>query len=426
MSTTLTEVCLAIVDCEHKTALAGDGFALSVGTKAMKAGRLALGACKPVSEDTYDLWTRRLVPEEGDLILAREAPVGDVIRVPKDPRVCLGQRTVLIRPDPECVDPRFLHYWLLGPTAQAVMHARAAGATVPHLNVEDIRALDVSVLPVDLDFQRNAGSILGAIDDLIENNRRRIALLERLAQAIYREWFVHFRYPGHEDDELVHSPLGRIPAGWEVMKLGTVVETQYGFTDSATQSPEGPRFLRVTDINKRSYISWPDVPYCSQGVPDKFLLHEGDVVIARMADPGKIGIVERDVSAVFASYLVRLRPTASWLRAYYLYFAVAGAAYQEFVLGASTGTTRESISAKVMEDGLIVKPTVDILDAFVEAVVPMRRALTALAQEAERLAGIRDLLLPKLVTGAIDVSHLDLDALLDGKASADYLSEGDN
>jgi type I restriction enzyme S subunit len=303
-------------------------------------------------------------------------------------------------------EPRFIYYWL----HTLPLAGLDGGAANPTLNRNHAHLMPVRV--PDRTTQRCIAGILSAIDDLIENARRRIVLLERMAQAIYREWFVHFRYPGHEDDELIDSPLGPIPSGWEVMKLGTVVETQYGFTDSATQSPVGPKFLRVMDINKRSYISWSDVPHCSPDVREKFRLREGDVVMARMADPGKIGIVERDVDAVFASYLVRLRPTASWLRTYYLYFVVSAAAYQEFALGASTGTTRKSISAKVMEEGLIIKPALDVLDTFVEAVVPLRAELTALSQEGERLSSLRDLLLPKLVTGAIDVSSLDLDALL--------------
>jgi type I restriction enzyme S subunit len=136
-----------------------------------------------------------------------------------------------------------------------------------------------------------------------------------------------------------------------------------------------------------------------------------------MADPGKVGIVERDLDAVFASYLVRVRPVASWLQAYYLFFVLSAAAYQEFVLGASTGTTRKSISAKVMEAGPIVMPAEAIVDAFVQAVAPQRVGITALAQQNECLARIRKLLLPMLVTGAIDLSEFDLDALLEETAA---------
>lgn len=179
----LNDICTAIVDCEHKTAPEGDGYALSVGTRAMKDGRLVIDACKLVSEETYIGWSRRMTPVEGDLVLAREAPVGQVIRVPGSPRICLGQRTVLIRPDGARVHPRFLHYWLLGPDAQGPMAAQATGATVPHLNVEDIRRLDVSRLPQDRTHQRSAAETLGAIDDLIENNRRRVEVLEEMARA---------------------------------------------------------------------------------------------------------------------------------------------------------------------------------------------------------------------------------------------------
>ena len=212
----LSDITEAIVDCEHKTAPEGDGFAYAVGTKAMKGGRLVLEGAKPVSEETYAGWTRRMRPIPGDLILAREAPVGDVVRIPDEPRVCLGQRTVLIRPDADRVHPRFLHYWLLGPDAQGVMRAQTGGATVGHLNVGDIRKLDVAPMPTDPHHQTKVAEVLGAIDDLIENNRRRVEVLEEMARAIYREWFVKFRFPGHEHAPMVDSALGPIPEGWEV------------------------------------------------------------------------------------------------------------------------------------------------------------------------------------------------------------------
>ncbi len=288
-------------------------------------------------------------------------------------------------------------------------------AAVPGVNRNHLHVLPVTF--PEPQTQASIADILEAFDDLIENNRRRIALLEQLAQAIYREWFVRFRYPGHEHDELVDSPLGPIPKGWLAVTLGAVAETQYGFTDSATQSPEGPKFLRVMDINKRTYVTWSDVPHCSPEVPERFRLRRGDVVIARMADPGKVGIIEQDVLAVFASYLVRLRPTVAWLHPYYLYFTASNGSYRDFIVGASTGTTRKSISAKVMEDGFIIRPPDGVVDHFVRSVTPLRERLTNLARANEALGRLRDLLLPKLVTGAIDVSHLDLDALLDKTAA---------
>jgi type I restriction enzyme S subunit len=153
----------------------------------------------------------------------------------------------------------------------------------------------VQVRKFSLPLQRRIAAILSAYDDLIENNTRRIQILERMAQAIYREWFVHFRFPGHAKVKRVASPLGPIPQGWEVLKLSSLVETQYGYTESADSEPVGPRYLRGMDINKTSYIEWDSVPFCPISAEDypRYKLRLGDILVIRMADPGKVGIVEQ-------------------------------------------------------------------------------------------------------------------------------------
>ncbi len=119
---------------------------------------------------------------------------------------------------------------------------------------------------------------------------------------LYREWFVNFRFLSYEKVKMAKSVLGPIPEGWNVEKLSSLVETQYGYTESATENPVGPRFLRGMDINKSSFIDWDSVPYCpiAADTIDDYRLNRGDIVIIRMADPGKVGIVEQDVEAVFA------------------------------------------------------------------------------------------------------------------------------
>jgi len=287
---TLDSIADAIVDCEHKTAPEGDGYALSVGTRAMKDGRIVLEACKPVSEDTYVKWTQRMRPLEGDLILAREAPVGQVVRVPGQPRVCLGQRTVMIRPNPSAVHPRFLQYWLLGPDAQHAMNSVAAGATVPHLNVADIRNLDVSSMPPQLAQQSVAADVLGAVDDLIENNRRRVEVLEEIARAIYREWFVHFRYPGHEDVPLVDSALGPIPVGWEAVTVGNVLELRYG----KALKKEVRRGGSVAVVSSAGIVGWHD----------QALVEGPVIVVGRKGNVGSVTWVDGDAWAIDTAYFV--------------------------------------------------------------------------------------------------------------------------
>lgn len=167
-----------VVDCEHKTAPAapaGLEFGYSVGTPHLRDGRIDYAAAKWVTRETYEAWSRRAVLRQGDLILAREAPVGQVALVDPVLPTCLGQRTVLVRPDTELVVDRFLHGYLLGAEAQRWMEDRSTGSTVAHLNVADVREIPVALPPIP--EQHRIASLLCAFDDLIETNR---TLVERL------------------------------------------------------------------------------------------------------------------------------------------------------------------------------------------------------------------------------------------------------
>jgi type I restriction enzyme S subunit len=219
----LGDICEMIVDCEHKTAPTEEVGYPSIRTPNIGRGYFLLEGVNRVSEETYRLWTRRAVPRAGDLIMAREAPVGNVAMVPENLQSCLGQRTLLIRPNPSKVDSRYLTYLLIGNEVQGTIHSMTNGATVPHLNMEDVRTLDLPELP-PLAAQRRIAAILSAYDDLIENNLRRIKILEEMARALYREWFIEFRFPGHAKVPRVASVIGSIPKGWEIKKLGDLAE----------------------------------------------------------------------------------------------------------------------------------------------------------------------------------------------------------
>ena len=300
--------------------------------------------------------------------------------------------------------PRYVYYYL---QTLGLEHYNS-GAGVPTLNRNHLDTLAVEVH--DPRSQRKIAGILSAYDDLIENNLRRIQILEEMAQNLYREWFVKFRFPGHEGAGFVDSPLGPVPAGWEVVPLGKLVSTQYGYTESAQEKPVGPKYLRGMDINKTTYIDWSTVPYCP--IPadqiSRYELAKGDIVIIRMADPGKVGIVEMDVEAVFASYLVRLTPTSNRLRPYYLFYFLVDERYQGYITGASTGTTRKSASAGVLTGIDIVVPNETVLGIFESQVRTLRRLLNNLLERNTILRRTRDLLLPRLISGELDVSELDI------------------
>ena len=286
--------------------------------------------------------------------------------------------------------PKFVYYKL------KTLHLERfnGGASVPTLNRNVLATLPIRIpKPAE---QTRIASILSAYDDLIENNRRRIQLLEQAARLLYKEWFVHLRFPGHEHAQIKEG----VPERWEKKHLSELVSTQYGFTESATDEPIGPRFLRGTDINKTSYIDWSTVPFCPEDNLNfsKYALHVDDVVVIRMADPGKIAIVETETKAVFASYLVRLsRKKGVDIPALYLFYVLSDDAYYGFISGASGGSTRKSASAKLLVDFNVLVPSLMVSSLFAELVCPLRKQIQKLLQQNASLREARDLLLPRLM-----------------------------
>ena len=188
--TRLKYICESIVDCEHKTAPTQEtGYPL-IRTPNIGIGHLILDDVNRVSEKTYQEWSRRVIPQSGDLILAREAPIGNVAIIPTDLKVCLGQRTVLIRPDKDKVYAMFLVYLMLGDEIQVKLLGHSTGAIVHHLNMTDIRNLELPRLP-SLSIQRKIANFLDhkikQIDELISVEQGKIELLKEYRQSLIFE-----------------------------------------------------------------------------------------------------------------------------------------------------------------------------------------------------------------------------------------------
>ena len=174
----------------------------------------------------------------------------------------------------------------------------------------------------------------------------------------------------------------------------------------------GPKFVRGKDINKNTYIEWDTVPFCpiEPEKHAKYRLHAGDILVIRMADPGKVAIVEKEIDSVFASYLIRLELRSNRLSPYYLFYTLLDERYQDYINGVSTGTTRKSASAGVITGFDLVVPIYETRNRFEVLIASLRKALNNLLDKNTNLRQTRDLLLPKLISGEIDVSDLDIDS----------------
>ena len=186
-SFTLADVTELIVDCEHKTAPTQEAGIALVRTPNIKKGTLELDSAKRISQETYEVWTRRAKPAADDLILAREAPAGNVGVVPKGEDVCLGQRTVLIRAKINLIHHQYLCYFLLHPDVQDSLLSKSRGATVQHVNLRDIRSLPIPQLPSiehQIEKVRAFKTMLTLRQRLIDATTQKIQLIEQLKLAI--------------------------------------------------------------------------------------------------------------------------------------------------------------------------------------------------------------------------------------------------
>lgn len=389
--TTLADVTELIVDSEHKTAPKSDAGYPLVRTSDIKRGRIDLSSVQRVNEETYKKWTKRAVPRAGDLILAREAPVGNVAIVTRGMNPVLGQRTVLLRPDRKYVDSTYLCALLLGDEIQYWMNAVANGATVPHLNMSDIRLLKLTGLP-SIEMQQKIGRAVASFDDLIENNLRRIEILEEMPRSLYQEWFVHFRFPGHEDYKLVDSELGLIPEGWQAGSVGDCLSLQRGF--------DLPVKARQTDGT---------VPVIAASGPHGF--HNEAKVVGPGVTTGRSGTV--GVSTHVSGDFWPLNTTL-WVKEF-----KRGASSFSYALLQSLDLNRVAGGAAVptlnrnhVHAMPHTVPPEDLAIRYEQAMSPAVALKFNLIQQNRVLSEARDLLLPRLVSGELDVSELDLGEVL--------------
>jgi type I restriction enzyme S subunit len=263
---------------------------------------------------------------------------------------------------------------------------------------------EIPVPPLPL--QRRIAGILSAYDELMENSQRRIRLLEAMARALYREWFVHFRFPGHEKHPRVASPLGDIPQGWEVKTIADVCESvSYGYTASASREEVGPKFLRITDIVPAT-IDWAGVPFCE--IPEdkatKYLLKPGDIVVARTG--ATTGYAKRlnklHPDTVFASYLVRARAKAG-VSNRMLGIVMESDEYKQYIQTNIGGAAQPQANAVVLTSMRLAVPPSSVGEKFDRLVAPMIDEAELLAVKIQNLRRTRDLLLPRLLSGQVEL-----------------------
>lgn len=378
-----------------------DGVPVIRGSQLAGPGRFSHDDLVFVSEAKADRHLGNLA-YPGDVIVTQRGTVGQIGLIPMDApyrRYLLSQSQMKLTVDPQVCDSRFIYYWLKGPEAQHAMLGSTISAGVPHINLATFKAMRIK-LP-SIESQRRLVDILEAADDLIENNRRRVTLVEEMARTIYGEWFVRFRYPGHEDVPLVDSPLGPIPDDWTVESLFELADVGFGFSFKSNRFDDVGQFpvVRIRDVPAGATKTFSD-----EEPGDRYRVEDGDVLIGMDGDfhlrqwTGGVAWLNQRVA--------RLRPRQG-MAALHLMLALQRPIreWNEAI----SGTTVAHLGKRHLEQIRLVRPDDTMLQRSTALFDDLSRQACALVQASRKLASIRDLLLPKLVSGAIDVSSLDLD-----------------
>jgi type I restriction enzyme, S subunit len=304
--------------------------------------------------------------------------------------------------------PRFYAYLFRSQLIRQALSLHGGGTNISNLNQDILGRLEVPLPPKCV--QCKIASVLSAYDDLIENNTRRIKILEDMAQMIYREWFVNLRFPGHEKVKTVDSEIGPIPKGWVVERIGDVVEVLGGGTPS-TGSPEywdgdimwySPSDL--TAANSMFMLS------SSKKITDLGLKKSSARMFpansVMMTSRATIGVVSINTTAACTNQGFITCVPGERVSPHQVYFWILE--NKPKIVSLATGATFKEINKRTFRELPILVPTSSAESLFVESVAPMFDLVKNLIQQNANLRQSRDMLLPRLVSGEISVDVTEM------------------
>ena len=395
---TIEEATERIIDYRGKTPPKTNSGVRLVTAKVVKRGRILEEPKEFIAADFYDEWMRRGLPQKFDVLLTTEAPLGELAILHDSERIALAQRIILLRARPGHIDPHFLFYALQSDSAQGELKARASGTTVLGIKQSELRQVRVPTFP--LPAQRRIAGVLSAYDELIENNQRRIQILETMARALYREWFVEFRFPGHENVPRVASSIGDIPKGWEVKKLAAVAEVNRAKIN-VRNAPDELHYIDISsvgpgEIREITTCAFTDAPGRARRV-----VQHGDVLwsCVRPNRRSYAQVIHPEPGTIASTGFAVL--TASAMPFTFLYFASTTDDFVGYLTNHATGAAYPAVTATTFEDADLLMPSAPLLARFGEATIAMAEETHVLQRQIHNLRRTRDLLLPRLLSGQV-------------------------
>lgn len=306
--------------------------------------------------------------------------------------------------DPTKYDLKFIYYMLKNSRLSDLNQ----DAAVPGLNRNTALMQNFNI-PIEQSVQKKIAIILSNYDDLIENNIRRIQILEKIAKIIYDEWFVYFKFPGHENSEMIDSEIGKIPAEWQIKKIkdfGKVITGKTPSTNNKENYGDYMNFIKPPDMQNGIYCidSNTKISEIGESTQKNKTLPENTIITSCIGTVGLVSIIFKK-SQTNQQINALIPDNNNYLQ--YLYFKFRFLKSELENLG-SSGATMLNVSKGKFENIKIIDPALSVIECFYKCINPLFEEIKNLLQKNKNLKKIRDLLLPKLINGEIDVSDLNI------------------
>lgn len=390
-----TDFCDSVRDGTHDSPkFHGEGRPL-VTSKAIKGGRLMLEAAGLISERDFQEINKRSKVDKWDILFTMIGTLGEVY-LEKSDEVDYAIKNIGVFKCGEELKARWLYHWFRSPDVRAALLQLRRGASQQYISLGTLRSLLIR-FPKDTDLANRIVKTISAYDDLIENNQRRIALLEEAARQLYKEWFVRFRFPGHEHVEMIDG----VPEEWRrsrVADLGLVVTGKTPSKKVEENFGSDVPFIKTPDMHGQTFIVANEEWLSERGANSQHnkTLPAGSVLVSCI---GTIGVVAMTIAAAQTNQQINaVIPRHSHWQ-FFTYFVLEAIKSKLEAMGG--GATMANVSKSKLEGVPITIAKDSLILGFDDQVRPMFDLIESLAKQNIWLAKSRDLLLPKLMSGAI-------------------------
>lgn len=392
----LSECCQSISDGDHQAPPKSNKGIPFVTISNIKDNSFDFTNCMHVPQSYYDNLLAKRKPQKGDILYSVVGSFGIPVLIKENVKFTFQRHIAILRPNPHIVEPAYMYYSMLSKAFFLQADAAAIGAAQRTISLSSLQNLTIN-LP-DLPTQRRIASILSAYDDLIENNRRQIKLLEEAAQRLYREWFVELRFPGHESVKVVDG----VPEGWMKGTVDNIVKLLSGYPFKSSEYVSSGKYRLITIKNVKDGEFSPDnVDYIDQlpdKVPSHCILTEGDILLSLTGNIGRVCIVNG------YNYLLNQRVAKlQTLHPAYAYCMFRSKEMLNKMTALSNGVAQQSLSPIRAEKIRILIPSSNLLFQFKNIVEPIISQIILLNNQITFACEARDRLLPELMGREIEV-----------------------